>query len=448
VTAVIWDSFSAVQLATQAQAATGSGSGQQELPIMLPIPFVCVFAAPLLYLALTWRRALSSVWHLRVQAVLRYVDAFGLSFILPQGASPVMRRTTCGGGVTLLAYGTVVGLAASLLANYRLNNDVSALPLLAPVADDYAAIPVASSAGAHWSGITSGIRVHVHAMGPSCGSVSWRQPATLGSPQFDYESHFNATTAHAVHAFSCRHCAVSAISALDVTFHRSCQTLLVHAFAVNTAGLVTSGSFNISSLCPTALDTCAPVTVAAVAMFMTLDVLDDTSSGQRRRGYTLSPAVAVNPQQAAEDAISLRVFLPLEPFYVARQVKPQQTLSQLLSSIVGLAGLMGAFGTAYAQLRVNLAPCAQRCRKPLPATPPADAPAAVEDLVFAAAGVSTTKNPLAAGHIWRHGLPSTSAMHVSMRLRAHDATENVAAVDGAERAGGRAVAAAARPTAL
>lgn len=349
-----WDEFASLTVATKQPSTPTLTEWLLSAPVAAPTPIAVLAALPLLYVLITWCAAPKGAWHERILSALRSVDAFGLEHDVDEGQSPVMRNTAAGGAVTVLAMGTIAAMAAALAADYSVNNRDFQQPVFAPVTQDYADIAPTLAAVPHWSGVTSGVRIDVHAMGPLCAAASWAPPSFLGGSGFVYNVTMADDTAHAHHVFDCPDCAFADISTFDVAFDASCQTLLVHAFAVNTAGEVTAASFAASSACPNALDSCPRMTSAAVALRLTLDVLDDAVSGQATRGYLVSPTTAVPPANADSSVVVLRIALPLNPFYVVKQVEQQQTLVELASNIIGLAGLLGGFGWTLSQAESHL----------------------------------------------------------------------------------------------
>lgn len=353
-TAAAWNALASLQVA--AKPSTSTSLLRTAAPYAVPIPLVFMFSIPLLYLLMTRCCIPPRGWHDRVKQALLWIDIFGLNHDVPPGESPTMRKTTLGGGVTVLAFGTIAGVAASLIANYVLNNLKQQQPVHAPVTNDYATLRSSGVSAPHWSGTTSGVRLELHTMGPFCHTVDATTSSLLGNASFSYSRETNATTAHSRHVFDCPTCAFTATSTLDVWLHSSCQTLLVHAFAVNTAGAVTAASFRAASACPSALDSCPRLSSAAVAFGLTLDVFDDGVNAQPRRGFAVAPTAALPPDNSDPAVVTLRVTFPLNPFYVVQQLKPEQTATELASAIIGLSGLLGAFGSALVVLETHVVP--------------------------------------------------------------------------------------------
>jgi hypothetical protein len=145
---------------------------------------------------------------------------------------------------------------------------------------------------------------------------------------------------------------------MQITVPASCQTLLLHGFAVNSLGLVTQASFTASATCPANLQGCTNLTAVGVAMELTLEVeVRETDAGQvLRRGFGILPTTGFSPTNVDPNVVLLRVTLPVQPSFVSRQVRRGTTLSQLASSIIGLSGLLGLFGTVLSKIEVLVMP--------------------------------------------------------------------------------------------
>jgi hypothetical protein len=140
-------------------------------------------------------------------------------------------------------------------------------------------------------------------------------------------------------------------------------------------------------------------------------ILKDSIKATDTRGYQLSvSSAAVNlvplgttiiPAQAL---VSLTIHLPLQNYYSSVLLQPQQTLISLLSSIVGLLGIIGLFRILFLATEATLQRVSKRR---LSAAPLASGTAAQQD----EPSVGQT-NPLRRGA--PHGLASGSAAEVTL----------------------------------
>lgn len=358
-----WRSFAMLAVTEQAAATSGgatAGSGSTAsladgtvsslMLWLVPLPIVVLAALPALYMIVTGRLcARDPSWHGGAKRWLRRVDVFGLKHRLPQGAHPTMRNTTLGGAITVIAFGTIVAIAAALVAQYRVNNQLEQPPVFAPVVESYAQLPpktVEAQPG-------SGLQVELRTMGPRCGNVRAWAASNLLAGSFNYSSQLNDTTGAARHVFACPACAFSSISTLDVALDGTCRPVLVLASAVGATGVVTRASFTAASECATDLHTgsCAASTSAGVAFVPTLQIAQNAVTNEQFRGFQVAPAdAAMVPRNADKDQLLLHIELPLAPWFVSSQVAARQTTAQLLSSIIGLAAILPAFATMFAHL--------------------------------------------------------------------------------------------------
>ena len=149
-----------------------------------------------------------------------------------------------------------------------------------------------------------------------------------------------------------------------MTFDGTCQTFLVNTFAVSSLGFVSAASYTVSAPCGPLFSLyssrtgCAPLSgvAPAVAMTMTLDLLQ-LDGVSRNRGFAIQPSATLPPSgvNASSTGILLRVALPLSSYYVAKAIDTRTSLAQLLSSILGLVGVLSAFGASLPILGALLA---------------------------------------------------------------------------------------------
>jgi len=352
-----WDSFVSLKPITQQQGALVPPDAVQSVVFASAMPVFVVFALPLVILVVAhWWTPCPAV-QTRFNQALRTVDAFGLTHFVHEGEAPVKRTSTFGGGVTLLAFGTMAALAIALTVQFAIANGERVPPIMAPVADEFAGLDVArlpSPVSVGSFSIGSGLTVQVVALGPLCGTTAWQSLNLLGLTGFTHAASFNTSTGLAVHTFACDSCAFTPSSTLDLTLHPSCQALTLHAAAVSTAGTLSIASYTIDPPAPAVI----PPAAVAVTFALTLDVEVDsagaTASGgggpQRRRGISVTPEPAFSPPSSDPSVLLLRINLPIAPAFVNRQLRTVTTPTQLASSIIGLSGLLSGFGVLLARI--------------------------------------------------------------------------------------------------
>lgn len=141
---------------------------------------------------------------------------------------------------------------------------------------------------------------------------------------------------------------------LKVALHWSCQTLLVRALSSDSNSALYIVSLNMS-----AADNESPSAFARSATWYVeplLTIRNDTALQLPPvRGYQLLPGALVvardlNNQSLRllpTDNVTLTIAIELSPLLAATEVQERQTLLQLLTTIVGLSGVIGAFGLAF-----------------------------------------------------------------------------------------------------
>lgn len=356
----VWDDFALLSEATVTSIAPGKPSATSFVQYSLPsvTGLVLIAALPALYLAVTWccrsckgQPAIDS----RIDRALKSIDQFGLNHSVPEGQGPVMRSTAHGGALAVFAVGIAAAIAASLVIDFVTSNEVERSPLMAPTMSSYTSVPPATANQRFYSDAapTSGLRVRVFAMGPACDSVVWSASNLLGG-NFSYSAAANASTGAAVHDFLGPDCALSSISALDVSFDDTCQTFLVHTYAVSSTGFVSMASYSAAAPCgPRYSDASAECGAfrPAVAMAMTLDLLE-VDGVNTARGFTVLTSATLPPEggNLSSGLRLLRIALPLASLYVAKAVGKKTTLAQLASSILGLVGILRAAALALSML--------------------------------------------------------------------------------------------------
>lgn len=326
--------------------------------------------AALLFVA---ARAFASVAAVADGLLARF-DAFALSINGAVDRPLKYKARPIGGTFTLLGAIAFATLALTLIlqrAADNVNAQRSVVVLDAGAAAAAAELPV--FAAAPWG---SGIQVRITASGDGglcAADAKWT--ATDAGWTLARVPSCGGGSATSQLVFSCADCVLSATSTLSVSLHYSCQSLRVEAAGMDGAGAVTA------FVLPTGETTAAAGSlISAVTWTLpTLLSVVNSSVSPSARGFALTTAVhavttrvltvsgsglVVVPTAAS---ITITIALPLNTFYAVTVLSEKQSFAALLTSIVGLAGVFGFFGsllgaTDYA---VKLAPCtaARRARK-------------------------------------------------------------------------------------
>jgi hypothetical protein len=201
---------------------------------------------------------------------------------------------------------------------------------------------------------TQGIQLQVLAMGASCYRVTFDAGELLFG-EFKLQTTTQDDTQAVRHTFDCSDCSFGPLSAINISLDVSCRVVIVRAVGLGASQSYTLATFTAMSPSPTftqASDTLA--TVKAVLQ-PTLEVYEDATSGTHARGYTLLPLSVDVITSHSPTIVSIQLSLGVAPSYVMFRLAPLLTLPQLASSIVGLSGLLGAFGLAFMAFERKLA---------------------------------------------------------------------------------------------
>lgn len=292
---------------------------------------------------------------------MRAVDQFGLSRTPEEGAAQVMKRTPLGGAVSIAGLGAILGIAVSLIMRYAAANTLVQRAVLPSQANDIQAVmsyPFAVRGVATTlrpQECLQGICVSIIAQGPQCtpDNILFASNASdLAAGEFLYTaSDANTVPGSALysHDFTCAACAFGRLSALTVTLPASCQSL-----AINVAAVGAQGSTAIISYSTSAARSAAGtpfIAGAAVAITPTIDGLDNQAAGVQARGYLiLGAAPVITPSATLPENVTVHVSLAADGDFVMTTVSSLTTPAQLVSSIIGLSGLMGGFAVLFTML--------------------------------------------------------------------------------------------------
>ena len=306
-------------------------------------------------------------------ALLIRFDAFALSvprrFDYPNDLKP----RPIGGVFTLIGGIAFATLALVLILqraadNINIQRSVVVLDTLAAAAA--AALPVFSSQP--WG---AGLQVRITASGDGdiCASGATWSATDVGWRFTSVASCGGSAASQLI--FSCADCVLSALSSISISLHYSCQSLRIEAAAMDGSGAVTAYAL------PLRETTAAPGSLLSSIMWtlpILLSVVNSTVSPSGR-GFTLTEASHLVTSQTLTAAvggglavlptassIGIKIALPLNTFYAVTVLSEKQSIILLFTSIVGLAGVFGFFGTLLgatdyaAKLTLCALPCARK----------------------------------------------------------------------------------------
>jgi len=297
--------------------------------------------------------------------MLKSVDAFSLSHVVPAGSPLLNHPTPLGGACSLLSLLAFFTLAIVLILQYAYGNVsvqtslgtlVSTNPFLAPSiqwAAPAAASPLAPT-------LRSGVQVRIFSQeGLGCTSLA-EGSSIISTPPSAWElaPPSDCGDGRTLIVLSCPACSLTATSTLAFHLPYTCQAFAMEAIAVDSLGVVNSVAFPHASSAATRT---ALVTAVAWTVEVLGTLLQDTIKGESKQGYQLSVAAAaassapVGPTIIpAMSTVAVTVSLPLQTFYSLTLLQPRQSLVELLSSIVGLLGIIGLFRVLFLTLEVTL----------------------------------------------------------------------------------------------
>ena len=385
-----------------------------------------VALASLALLVFAAARASSTVAAVADAALARF-DAFAQSV---NGAvdAPLKRRPRPIGGTCTLLGGIAFVTIALTLGLQRAADNVAAVESVVALTDARraAALALPVFSAAPWG---AGLQVRVTASGDGgvCASGATWAATDAGWALSRVATCAGSGASQLV--FACADCALTPTSSLSISLHYSCQSLLVEAAAMDAAGAVTAFALPAAE---TAAAPGARLSTISWTLPTLLSVVNSTVSPSAR-GFTLtaaSHAVAAAPLPAAPGgglavvptaaAVRITIALPLNAFYASTVLSEKQSITALLSSIVGLAGIFGLFGSLLgaADYAATLDPCAAaRARNARKAV--AGGARAVEGAEARGGGDgAATVNPLRAAARWRRASDGVDEWFVELETGA------------------------------
>lgn len=306
---------------------------------------------------------------------LHSLDFFALYHPVNEGRSPVMHSTCFGGAMSVLAIGTVAVLGVALVIDYSFSNTLSSTALLPadlPTLQDLADVPVYSAEASalatlagfalptaglpayYASGEQSGIQIRVKSQGSNCGSPIYYMTAPTILGNFSYAVVPENATASYEHIFFCQQCAFGRYSSMSVTFPPSCQSLRLLVFLVGARGSVSAASAVLSSEPPSSMHTSATFNIEPQ-----LEVVNDTTRAYLVRGYVLGSTSLSTVSSATPPSMTLHLNFGTSTTYSRVTAVFIRTPYQLLSSLIGITGIVGGFGVLF-QVQKQL--CSRRSR--------------------------------------------------------------------------------------
>lgn len=310
-------------------------------------------------------------------SLLESIDLFSMRSPKKRGDATISLPTALGGLCTVAGVVTICCLA--LVSIIRRNEDnilsVSSLSVLDPVTlrDDLLvaltpSAPASLMAGAAWTGV----RIRIVSALPSapgavpiCASLASIPDAFsfggLVSGAWRNASVANCGDGTAALVLTCPDCVFSSTSSLTLALPYQCQSLVVDAAAVSATGALSTASIAVSA---TSARSNALLKNVTWSLAPVLDMLDDQVVAARGRGLrliSLSQSSVYAPSATAGTAnitilpasasITFTFLTPLQGYYSLTVASEKVTALQLLASVIGLVGLLGAFRILHTLVR-------------------------------------------------------------------------------------------------
>lgn len=354
-----------------------------------------------------------------IDVALKRVDAFARSVTGSGPEAPLVAKPrTVGGTFSLLGGISFITLALVLILQ-RAADNVSSQESVVALTDARLALarslPIFSASS--WG---SGVQVRISASGDgdacarpiawSPGGADWVMTSTPCSKSVSQL------------VFSCADC-IGTLPLLTVSLHYSCQSLLVEAAALDGSGEVTSFALPVSETVASPGELISSITWTLPTL---LSVVNSTVTASAR-GYTLTSGPHIITTQSlsasgsglavvpSTSSVLISVSFPLNTFFALKVLTEKQSITALVSSIVGLAGIFGLFGTLLSITDFVLS-CVRS--KPLKRSSKLTGPSVTEtaqpESTFAGTTNPTT-NPLAlrAQPVWRKITEGTETWYES-----------------------------------
>ena len=297
-----------------------------------------------------------------LEAAFRKFDKFPLVNDIEENQSPVHRTRQLGGAFTLIGGIVFATLALILILTREADNiSISKAVMLLTAADlvSVGALPFATANS--WG---SGLQIRI----TSSGDITSGNIALCASP-LGYTSvgldvnggNWSLSTSECAISgvnqivFACPACLLTPATVLTVFMHYSCQSLLIEAGALDANKTVSALVLPVAETVGNSDRSLSTITWSLTPLTSVLvSSVPDVSSA---RGYALvetthvntttklvlvDDGVGVSPNAAS---VVLTFALPLSNFYTRADLTEKQSITALLTSIVGLAGVFGFFGT-------------------------------------------------------------------------------------------------------
>jgi hypothetical protein len=304
----------------------------------------------------------------RLAALLKKVDVFSLAHAVPPGSPVLNAPTPLGGACTLLSLLAFACLATLLIVQYYYANVVVQSTLGTLLEEDpfvpdlpWGALPAGSPLSPAFS---SGLQLRLLApAGLNCSVPAElrhppSEPWALASPSPP------CGDGRTLLQLTCPACALSSASFLSFSLPYTCQAFFLELSAVDAQGVAHTVAF------PPAASAATPTSLLATLAWEVQPLstlLRDVVGGRSVRGYQLFVASASSTHSKAADnprvafikpasaAVRLHITLAPQSTFTTTTLLQRQGPVELLTSIVGLLGILSVFRVLFVAAESALA---------------------------------------------------------------------------------------------
>lgn len=295
----------------------------------------------------------------RAVAFLKSIDSFALAHALRENQVATNNPTPLGGACTITSLLTYITFSIVLIIRFTSDNVVvtSSIDTASPGAPSPFSAAAAWATGANSLAPELAGSVQLRVFAPLALNCS----APMGSAVmvgagaggvWSASSTPDCGDGRSLLTFTCARCALAASTAVSFTLPFTCQALYVEALAYDA-----TGALSTLALPPAQSTGSGALLLGSITWTVNVmaAVLVNSVTGRSARGFRLldgpaTPTLALPPGgvlQPLPAAVKVTIALPLMSTYSVTTVAQKMTYAELLSSILGLAGVMSAFRVLF-----------------------------------------------------------------------------------------------------
>jgi hypothetical protein len=312
----------------------------------------------------------------RAHTKLEAIDSFATAHSLKKKEAFINDPTPLGGACTIASILAFLTAATILIIGYASSNSFvtstldTATSQASPFTNDivWATLPSSTSTSGTAKllpplPLSTSLQVRIFSpVGLNCSSP--QQNLIASDPGWTTRAISDCGDGRSLLTFTCTSCALSISSALTITLPFTCQSLYVEAIAIDAIG-----EMNVLQL-PTASSTAIGsqlLTAITWTLSPMASIYKDTIADKKTRGFRLLTSTAIPSYSLSNatllplaSAVVLTINFPLQTTFAVTTLTQSQTLVELVTSIIGLLGIMGAFKMLF-QMAESNSPLFHKC---------------------------------------------------------------------------------------